>query len=313
MLELDNSKRSQFVTCDKKYYYSYVRNLRPNQGSSALRYGIIWHSGKDAFYNYIKENGWVHDGGAFKAAVKAAKTSWEEESAKQSFYDDYRTLENYVQSLIAYTGHFSHDEGMLKVIETEKPFKLSMPLSKEEEKNFPRLAKEGLAFTGKIDALISLNGRLWLMEQKTTSQALSMQKRRLHRSPQLIGYAYAGLRLNPIDPPEGGLVALHHLLSRKSKVTGEYGKVKIDFERVPQIYTDRDLESWRLSFLSTAEDILRNTERNIWPVKLDNCYQYGRCSFAPLCEQNAPLGEEILEGFYEEEPWEVAAGIEMTD
>ena len=57
MLELDNSKRSQFVTCPRKYYYSYIRNLRPSQGSTALRYGIVYHAGKDAFYNYIKEKG----------------------------------------------------------------------------------------------------------------------------------------------------------------------------------------------------------------------------------------------------------------
>ena len=313
MLELDNSKRSQFVTCPRKYYYSYERNLRPNQGSSALRYGITWHSGMEEFYNYIKENGWVRDGGAFEAAVKAAKASWEEVSSKQTFYDDYRTLENYVQSLIAYIAHFYYDEGMLKIVETERPFKLSMKLTSEEERNFPLLAQEGLRFTGKIDAEVLLDGRLWQLEQKTTGQALSVQKHRLHRNPQLMGYAYAGERLNPEEPPDGTLIVLHHLSARKSKVTGEYGKSKIEFERIPQIYTDGDLRTWKQSFFVTANTILINEENNIWPVEFDNCYQYGRCSFAPLCEQNAELGEEILEGFYEEEPWEVAKGIEVTD
>ena len=313
MLELDNTKRSQLTTCDRKFYWQYIRNLRPNQGSTALRYGIVWHAGKDAFYSYIKENGWTHDGKAFEAAVKAAKDSWEEMSGKQTFYDDYRTLENYIQSLIAYIAHFYYDEGMLKIVETERPFKLSMTLSKEEKSFFPLLAQEGLAFTGKIDAEVLLDGRLWQVEQKTTSQALSIQQRRLHRSPQLIGYAYAGRRLNPEEPPDGSLIVLHHLSAYKSKKTGEYGKVKIEFERTPQIYTDGDFASWRLSFFDTAERLLRNEERGLWPMQQDNCYQYGRCSFAALCEQNAELGEEILEGFYEEEPWEVAKGIEVTD
>ena len=267
----------------------------------------------DAFYNYIKENGWSHDGKAVEAALAAVKTSWEEESSKQTYYDDYRTMENYVQSLMAYISHFNYDEGMLVVVKTERPFKLKMELSPEEEGNFPLLSKEGLAFTGKIDAEVLLNGRLWQLEHKTTGQALSIQKKRLHRSPQLIGYAYAGLRLNPEDPPEGGLVVLHHLSAYKSKVTGEYGKTKIQFERIPQMFTDGDFKAWRLSFLNTAERILRSEERNLWPVQLDNCYQYGRCSFAPLCEQNAELGQEILEGFHETEPWEVAKGVEVTD
>lgn len=313
MLELDNSKRSQFVTCPRKYYYSYERNLRPSQGSTALKYGITWHAGMDAFYNYIKENGWTHDGKAVETALEAAKTTWEEESSKQTYYNDYRTLENFVQSLMAYISHFNYDEGMLEVVKTERPFKLKMNLFPKEEEYFPLLNQEGLAFTGKIDAEILLNGRLWQLEHKTTGQAISVQKKRLHRSPQLIGYAYAGLRLNPEDPPEGGLVVLHHLSAYKSKVTGEYGKAKIQFERIPQMYTEGDFDSWRLSFLNTAETILRNKVRNLWPVQLDHCYQFGACKYSPLCLQNAVLGEEILEGFHEVEPWEVAKGVELTE
>ena len=313
-LDLDNSKRSQFTTCPRKYYYQYIQNLRSNQGSTALRYGIVYHAGMDAFYNHVKENGWTHDGGAFEAAVEAAKASWEEESSTQLFYNDYRTLENYIQALIAYVAHFNYDEGMLKVVETERPFKLKMNLSSEETKYFPLIAQEGLNFTGKIDAEILLDNRLWQLEHKTTGQALSIQKKRIRRSPQLIGYAYAGLRLNPENPPHGSLVAFHHLSSRKSKVTEEYGKLKLEFERIPQIYTDGDLISWRLSFLDTAEGILRNIQgTNLWPVQMDNCYQYGLCSYSSLCEQNCKLGEEITEGFYEAEPWEVAKGVEVTE
>ena len=154
LLDLDNSKRSQFIPCPRHYYYQYIQNLRPNQGSTALRYGIVYHAGMDAFYNYIKEHGWTHDGGAFEAAVKAAKASWEEESAKQTFYDDYRTFENYVQSFIAYIAHFNYDEGMLKIVETERPFKLKMKLSPEEEKLFPLVNQAELNFTGKIDKVI---------------------------------------------------------------------------------------------------------------------------------------------------------------
>lgn len=312
-LDLDNSKRSTFCACDRKYYWSYIRNLRPHQGSSALRYGIMWHSAMEAFYNHIKDHGWCHDGGAVEAAIRAAKASWEEESSRGTYYQDYRTLENCIQSLLAYIAYFNYDEEMLKVVRTERPFKLSMKLSEKEKKDFPLVDLIGLNFTGKIDAEVLLSGRLWQLEHKTTGQALFTQKQRLHRSPQLIGYAYAGLRVSSEEPPDGSLIVFHHLSAKKSKVTGEYGKLKTEFERVPQIYTDGDFASWRLSFINTAERILRNEERNFWPVQLDSCWQYGRCSYANLCEQNAPLGEEILEGYYETEPWEVAEGVEVTN
>lgn len=311
-LELDNTKRSQMVTCDRKYYWQYKRNLRPTQGSTALRYGIVWHAITEGFYKHIKEHGWLHDGKALEAAIAAGKKSWEEISSKQTFYDDYRTLENCIQSFLNYVAYFNYDEGMLEIVSVERTFKLSMKLSLNEAFKFPFVEARGLLFTGRIDTEVLLNSALWQLEQKSTGQALSIQKARLHRSAQLIGYTYAQQRLSS-EPPEGCLMALHHISCYKSKKTGLYGNPKIDFERVPQIYTDGDLESWRHSFLDTANRILHNEERNLWPLQYDNCYQYGRCTFAPLCEQNAPLGEEILEGFYEDTPWDVAAGVEIID
>lgn len=311
LIDLDNSKRGQYTACPRKYYYQYVRNLRSTYGSTALRYGIVYHAGMDAFYDHIKEHGWVHDGKAMEAAMEAAKKTWDEESEGKTFYEDYRTLENYIQCFIAYVAHFNHDEGMLKVVQTERPFKLAMELSTEEEVLFPYIKENKLNFTGKIDAEILFNDCLWQLEHKTTGQALIMQKKRIHRSPQLIGYAYAGLRLNPDNTPFGSLVVFHHLSARKSKVTGEYGKLKIEFERIPQVYTDGDLISWRLSFLNTAEGIFKSMLEDFWPVQLDNCFQYGRCTYSTLCEQNCKLGEEVLEGFYVAEPWEVAKGIEV--
>ena len=312
MLVLDNTKKSQRVTCDRKYYWQYERHIKPTQGSTALRYGIVWHAGKEGFYGYIKEHGWLHDGKALEAAMLAAKDEWDSYSSKQTFYEDYRTLENYMQSLIAYVAHFNHDEGMLKINHVERKFKILMAVRHGlEEQQFPRVAKDGVLFAGRLDADIELNGRPWQMEQKTTGQALSMQKNRLRRNPQAIGYTYADKRLG--NDTDGCLVVLHHLSAYKSKTTGLYGKAKIDFDRVPQIFTEEDLESWRQSFLFNAEVILWNRERNIWPMQQDNCYQYGSCPFTRLCEQNARLGEEILEGYFEDTPWDPAPDAEITE
>jgi hypothetical protein len=314
MLVLDNTKKSQLVTCDRKYYWQFERHLKPTQGSTALRYGIVWHTGKEGFYGYIKEHGWTHDGKAIEAAIVAAKKEWDDLSSKQTFLEDYRTLENYMQALIAYVAHFNHDEGILKINHVERKFKINMKLridSSREELLFPLVAAEEVLFAGRLDADIELDSRPWQMEQKTTGQSLSVQRNRLRRNPQNIGYAYADQRLG--GESEGCLVVLHHLSAYKSKTTGLYGKAKVDFDRIPQIYTEGDLEAWRQSFLYNAERILNNREKGIWPMQQDNCYQYGRCTYTGLCEQNAPLGEEILEGFFEDEPWDPAPDVEITE
>lgn len=309
MLKLDNTKRGQ-MHCDRDYYWQSVRHLKPNFGSTALRYGITWHSAMEGLYRHIMEHGWLRDGKAIEAAVTAAKEAWAEQSSKQTFVDDYRTLENCLRSLVMYLSHFNYDEGMLKVTSVEQVFKISMtPQDCVDELNFPLITTEGgFWFTGRLDLGIEMTDRPWHVEHKTSGQAIALQESRLHRNPQNIGYTYASQRISE-DPPEGCLVALHHLSAYKSRTTGLYGEPKIDFKRVPQIYTDGDIESWRVSLFNTAESILRNEERGLWPMNFDNCYRYGRCTYAPLCEQNVPLGEEILEGFFEDEPWDVTEQV----
>lgn len=307
MLILDNTKRERDVTCDRQTYWQTERNLKPNQGSTALRYGITWHSAMEGLYSHIMEHGWTRDGKAIERAVANAKESWGVQTAKQYFEDDYRSLENCLRALVAYLSHFNYDEGMLKVTSVEQVFKIKIDVDSPQK--FPYVYRAGgFYFAGRLDLGVELDGRPWHTEHKTTGQSIAVQEARLHRNPQNIGYTYASQRISE-EPPEGCLVAIHHLSAYKSKTTGLYGEPKIDFKRVPQIYTDGDIESWKLSLINTANNMLMNKERGTWPMNFDNCYRYGRCTYAPLCEQNAPLGEEILEGFFEDEPWDVTTTV----
>ena len=100
-LKLDHTKRSTFVTCPAKYNYNWNLGIKPEKGSTALRFGIVWHDVIAAFFGHIAEHGWTRDGGALHAAVEVAQASWQEETEKQEFWEDYRTLENLMLMLIA--------------------------------------------------------------------------------------------------------------------------------------------------------------------------------------------------------------------
>lgn len=311
---IDNTKRHAFSECRRKYYFQYVKNYKTFYGSTALRYGLVWHEGMDAYYNHIKLNGWCKDGNAIQAAFKAMKDEWESASSKENFYTDYRTLENCFQSFLQYVQHFSQDELMLKVINTEEPFKINMEVSSDEERKlFPNL--KPFHFTGKIDMEIELNGRIWINEHKTTGQPLDTQVARLNRSAQVMGYHYAkGRMLKGDTTPDGVLMTVHHLSCRKSTAKGregEYGTPKIDFRRVPQVFSENDINQWRISFMSTAYDIQVETERNLWPMNHDSCFNYGSCPFLGICEQNSCVEDIWLDEqrYYIAEPWEVAKSI----
>jgi hypothetical protein len=307
MLKLDNTKRETFVSCPRKYYLRFILGLYPDKGSTALRYGVVWHDVMSTFYSHIKENGWIKDGGAIEAAILAGKKCWDEYTGEKEFYPDYKTFENLCNCFLQYIDHFAGDEGFMEVLETESLFQIKTHwISDEEEKAFPTL--QPFLFTGKKDLTVRLNNQPWFLEHKTTGWALSLKKRDLHRSAQVMGYTYAGKEEFYPEEPAGVLVVFHYLNAYKSKTTGEYGKLKVEFERVPQIFTNEDLANWRLSFLDVAERIQQATIRNIWPMGHDSCYRYGRCEFCDICERNVSLEDiasKVPYGYYLDEPWDV--------
>lgn len=291
-LTIDHSRRSTANACLRKYYYRYIQHLVPAMGSNALRYGSTWHGFMDGYYNYIMSHGWSQKDNAMQAAFAEGKRVWEHESSLQSFYeDDYRTFENCTKAFLEYINYFAGDAGMLEVLDVEKTFKIDFP---------------DFTFTGKLDLQVELNGTPWLMEHKTTGQAITQQVDRLNRSAQTIGYALA-CRLAGIQV-EGILISFHQLACRKTK-SGGWGSLTMNFQRTPQLYTAQNYSEWYTMFLHDVRRIQEALETQNWVKNYDSCYQYGRCSYLDLCDQYRPLGEEVTTRYTTKE-WNVLNTVE---
>ena len=286
-IHIDHSRRSCASACLRKFYWQYIRNLAPAQGSNALRYGSTWHGFLDGFYTEVMKNGWSNPHSAFEAAFKEGKETWEKESSLQEFYsDDYRTFDNCTKAFLEYNNYYQADKEMLKVLAVEKAFSIEFP-------NF--------IFDGKLDLQIELNGVNWLMEHKTTGQYLTTQIERMNRAAQTIGY-WNACRILGFDM-EGILINFHQLTSRKLK-SGEWGSTTIAFQRTPQLYTAQNVKDWEEHFTSVVHQIEDCLETGTWPKNYDSCYQYGRCGFLGLCDQYRGYGDENLSGYIEKK-WDV--------
>jgi len=315
LLRLDNSRRGDFQRCPRKYYWVQRRGIVKSIGSTALRYGSVWHDTMDAFYTHIMNYGWAERAGAMQAAVTTMTKSWEEYTARHEvWFDDYRTLQNMGLSFMEYTDKYVYDEGMMEILHPEVPFRIKITPTQDEAF---RYRVEPFWFTGRIDLLITLNEQPWQLEQKSTGQQLYIQMQRLNRTAQIIGYTFAGKIIYGGYMPQGTLVSMHHLSARKStkKEYREagitvYGKPKIEFERPAQVFTETDLENWKQSFMYTAGQLQRSIRHDIWPMQLDSCYTYGRCPYCDLCEQDRPVEDTILEGYHEEELWDPTRTID---
>lgn len=309
-LYIDNSKRGSYATCPRKYFYRYIKNLTSAKGSTALRFGSTWHAVLEGYYNSVKQNGWDADN--ISPAFALGQKVWDEETGEMEFYDDYRNLEECLNSFIEYLEEYQSDKHIKEIISSERIFNIEMKITKEEIKLYPYLGIIPLHFTGKLDLEIELSGQRWIEEFKSTGQPIQLQADRLQRSAQILGYTWASkyLGLDPI----GVLISIHQILSRK-KVNGTYGKFTRKFLRQPNIFSDRDLEFWKGSFLYTCNQIIESMEKDDFPCQYDSCYQFGKCGFARLCEQNRLFNDLNLDGFIVKE-WDVlksGSSKEMTN
>lgn len=297
ILEIDNSKRSELVSCPRKYYYNHIRSLEGTIGKPSLRYGTSFHAGMEAYYEYIRLNGWTRDGKAVEASLVHAKKVFEEETLRYpSFWEDFRTLPNLMTALIKYFIFFAGDEGFLEVVSPEKAFKIEITDK-----------KTGITFyfTGKIDLKVKLNGRVWGNEFKTSSYPIVTQTKNIQWSPQILGYTYALMEMDKGEVPDGFLTTLHQISASKVK-SGEYGKLKVDFSRPAQVFSFQDIIEWRRMLIHNVRTLKMLQETGYYPLQRDSCHQYEQCTYWRLCEQNAPQGEENTEYFQvKETPWNV--------
>jgi hypothetical protein len=300
ILYLDNSGRSTYCQCKKKYFLQIIEGWQSNFGSTALRYGSCWHAIQEGYHNWVKENGWPTNPTDQMSAISVGLTmgneSYIKESAEKEFYDDYKNFNTAVDMLNAYVDYFIEDKQYLEIIHTEKKFECPIePENPTEEKLLHKLPP--VIFTGKIDQCVKMDNVKWLLDFKTTGWRLDQVIAKANRSPQLIGYSYAGKKILDFEP-QGCLCSFGYLGATKSRVTGNYGKVRFEFRRIPQIYTAGDIAAWKLSFICTARDIYQSVKENIWPESFDNCHQYGACSYLNLCQQHKPYEELNFEGFH---------------
>ena len=305
-LVIDNTKRSTFVACPRKFYWSWVRNLKPVNGSTALRYGHAWHAALESLYNNVKEYGWDDFTSFLNEALVAAREDWDKESEGLIFHDDYRTFDNLAKSLLMYFDTYYNDHHLMEIVDTEQKFEI--PVNSEMLRDTGIVLKAAdleinqFVFTGRLDARVRMDNALWLLENKTTSRYMADAIARLNRTPQIIGYSWASDKRNLATM--GTLVSIHHLSSRKKK-DGEWGATNIQFSRTPMIFTKHDIREWFFSLCHTVAQINNCSQNDNWPMQFDSCYQFGQCAYTSLCEQNREHIEDTYLGGFVEKAWDV--------
>lgn len=285
-LQIDNSKRSCFATCPRKYYYQYIRHLQPKKYAEPLIFGKVYHRMQEA-YRILTKKGISHNN-KITEAIEIGLKLWLSELNYGYIIDEesYRTFDNCVEVFMKYFEFFPTD-----IIPKETEYFFSEKLFTEGDYD--------VHFAGKIDCIghLAEGEELAIFDDKTTSYNINLLKSQFSVSPQLIGYTWITSKLKNIKTVSA-IVNIAFMKSLKSGLT-------IEHDRVIYVYNENDFLEWHKSLIDTAERILKATKSGNFPVQLDSCYgKYGACSFLNLC--SSPLYNEgyIQENFIERE-WKI--------
>lgn len=277
MLEISNNSTSIMRSCQKKYYWNYVEGLRPIRKLNVLSLGTILHKAFEIYYDRADSNlAWTH---IKDACIDLLATSAPEDA------EDIRTMQYTLTGMWQYHPFKLSD---FKSIEPEIEFRIRVP------------GTRGIVFVGKIDGLVTdLNGRKWVRELKTTSQAFSQFEVRSRQSSQGTGYIWAMKQLG--IPVEGVLYDyIKKPLLRKgvNETMDAYGqRIMYDYGNRPDVYYKRhpsyrpdvELHMFEQDLRQVAFDIRKRTHDNAWHRNTDQCWNFNsECPYLKICFKNPP-------------------------
>jgi hypothetical protein len=139
---LTNSSLSCYRRCAREYYYRYTLLRRPRKKSDALKFGSLFHVGLNAW--------WRAEGGAeekYMAAIGAMADAASE-------VDEFELVKA-EELMLGYTARWGDERYTTVAV--------------EQRFDVPFCDVLGVSMSGSLDVLAERNGKLYIIEHKTTS------------------------------------------------------------------------------------------------------------------------------------------------
>jgi hypothetical protein len=164
-----------------------------------------------------------------------------------------------------------------------------------------------VAWAGRIDVIVRVRDRAYIMDHKTTSQAGGKLRQNFvddfHLSSQTRGYVWAAQQLWPdlnvkafcLDAIQFKKPAIGCALMEKGPRGGE---ASLDFFREYFNYSQASVEWWATNALTRVEDFIHSLVRNYFPQETTYCFnrKYGKCHYWDTCliAQDSPEAAKKL-------------------
>jgi hypothetical protein len=170
---ISSSRLTAFRSCRRLHYFRYLLRRVPIRENDAARFGSLFHAGLEGWWLAAVDG---HRAERIEAAIEAARSRWTDQSDPFELVRAEELLRGY---------HFRWLDAPVRAIGVEVEFRAPLvnPDTGAKSRTFDR--------AGKIDVLVEMDGRVKLMEHKTTTLDISPGSdywKRLKIDDQVSGY-----------------------------------------------------------------------------------------------------------------------------
>ncbi len=300
------TKISNYISCQKLFYWVYIRDFVPTAGSPGMLAGRFIAI---ALKEYRKT------GDFDKAALALFEAAKDSILAKSSEEDPKRSIERLIEILYAYSQEYPNEKDfMLKLPPdengnelpiTEVKFEIDIDLGRQRNRlgrfvpiETYRNNRNKIKFIGIIDGLINLAGPA-IIEDKTSSWSIADSFFKEHKSSfQVLWELYVankmGLFGNKMPKCMINGIYIHEKNFKKGIDTG------LAFRRDITIRSPEFLNVVYEDLLAWIKNIEVSKRLNRFPRNTKFCNSYGGCKYEPICfvKENSTIFKRLIESEY---------------
>lgn len=260
----DSSSLNTYVSCPRRYYWRYVRNLLPRDYKAApLDFGTAIHEALRLWYtnhNAVK-------------AIEAFHDLWDER-----FADKKRTHEKGIDLLTGYFERYGKRDTFDWISEPECVFKIRFG---------------SCFFVGRFDGVINFQGTPYVIDHKTATRMGSNYFYQFRPDMQMTAYTWAAKQLFPDLDIRGVFLNILYFTTKQ-----------MDYHRDTTERQEWEIEEFLdVASRNIAEIRVKNREDHMdWEPRWSYCQHWGTCPYRDLCTEEDP--QPLIDTLYREEEWD---------
>jgi RecB family exonuclease len=258
-LQLSYTKLKTWQTCQRKFYWQYVRRIEPLARNVALDFGSAWHKAMSEW----------HTKRDLDLAIAAFELAFADEPS-----DTKRTQATAKKMLTLYSQRYANE--VFKIVADERRFELQLG---------------AITWTGQIDKLIDWDGKPFVLDHKTTTSLGSHMLKGFKPNLQIAGYVMAANRL--YDPRYHNVLIDIAWVGKTEPTSGER------FIRYPEAVEAWEEAEFEHFLQAEGLKIQLATKFDDYTPNWSACTQYGECPFRTLCMSPPAIREKLIETHYQ--------------